>query len=235
MENTQKTEKQNLQKKKEEISNLEIERDKELKNERLKVDRQLKKLKELENLFNKVDYLQNEENNKTRMSLNYDENKINLRIELFNNAIQSKKRELEQKKKLFEEEKKFFEKFKNDSLKNIQFQTLNINQKKKELGENEIKVKEKIKLLQDKQNYLNQLLDDNENNKIRLQEREMKIQVDENDIKIAALRINREIENLRNEEQYITLENEKVMTMYQDLENKRVNYYSTFQNGADFI
>jgi hypothetical protein len=63
----------------------------------------------------------------------------------------------------------------------------------------------------------------------------MKIQVDENDIKIAALRINREIENLRNEEQYITLENEKVMTMYQDLENKRVNYYSTFQNGADFI
>ena len=235
MENTQKTEKQNLQKKKEEISNLEIERDKELKNERLKVDRQLKKLKELENLFNKVDYLQNEENNKTRMALNYDENKINLRIELFNNAIQSKKRELEQKKKLFEEEKKFFEKFKNDSLKNIQFQTLNINQKKKELGENEIKLKEKIKLLQDKQNYLNQLLDDNENNKIRLQEREMKIQVDENDIKIAALRINREIENLRNEEQYITLENEKVMTMYQDLENKRVNYYSTFQNGADFI
>ena len=79
------------------------------------------------------------------------------------------------------------------------------------------------------------MLDDNENNKIRLQEREMKIQVDENDIKIAALRINREIENLRNEEQYITLENEKVMTMYQDLENKRVNYYSTFQNGADFI
>ena len=213
---------QNLNKKKEELSSFEIEKEKELKNERLKIDQQLYTLKQLENVFNQIDFKQREENDKNKMSLNYEENQINMKIELFNNNLKTKIKEYEQNKKILEEEKKFFENFKNDSIKNIEYQRVNLEQKKRELTDSKIKLKEKVKLIQDKDMYLNQLLEFNENYKMQLFERENKIQIDDNDIKIAAQRINNEIENLRDNEQYITLEKERIMMMYQNLDNKKL-------------
>ena len=212
----------NLNKKKEELSSFEIEKEKELKNERLKIDQQLYTLKQLENVFNQIDFKQREENDKNKMSLNYEENQINMKIQLFNNNLQSKIKEYEQNKKLLEEEKKFFENFKNDSIKNIEFQRVNLEQKKRELTDSMIKLKEKVKLIQDKEMYLNQLLEFNENYKLQLYERENKITINDNDIKIAAQRINNEIQNLRDKEQFITLEKERIMMMYQNLDNKKV-------------
>ena len=213
---------QNLNKKKEELSSFEIEKEKELKNERLKIDQQLYTLKQLENVLNQIDFKQREENDKNKMSLNYEENQINMKIELFNNNLKTKIKEYEQNKKILEEEKKFFENFKNDSIKNIEYQRVNLEQKKRELTDSKIKLKEKVKLIQDKDMYLNQLLEFNENYKMQLFERENKIQIDDNDIKIAAQRINNEIENLRDNEQYITLEKERIMMMYQNLDNKKL-------------
>ena len=98
---------QNLNKKKEELSSFEIEKEKELKNERLKIDQQLYTLKQLENVLNQIDFKQREENDKNKMSLNYEENQINMKIELFNNNLKTKIKEYEQNKKILEEEKDF--------------------------------------------------------------------------------------------------------------------------------
>ena len=225
---------QNLNKKKEELSSFEIEKEKELKNERLKIDQQLYTLKQLENVLNQIDFKQREENDKNKMSLNYEENQINMKIQLFNNNLQSKIKEYEQNKKLFEEEKKFFENYKNDSIKNIEYQRVNLEQKKRELTDSMIKLKEKIKLIQDKEMYLNQLLEFNENYKLQLYERENKITINDNDIKIAAQRINNEIQNLRDNEQYITLEKERIMMMYQNLDNQKILEIMKLKNGSTY-
>ena len=225
---------QNLNKKKEELSSFEIEKEKELKNERLKIDQQLYTLKQLENVLNQIDFKQREENDKNKMSLNYEENQINMKIQLFNNNLQSKIKEYEQNKKLLEEEKKFFENYKNDSIKNIEYQRVNLEQKKRELNDNMIKLKEKIKLIQDKEMYLNQLLEFNENYKLQLYERENKITINDNDIKIAAQRINNEIQNLRDNEQYITLEKERIMMMYQNLDNQKILEIMKLKNGSTY-
>ena len=225
---------QNLNKKKEELSHFEIEKEKELKNERLKIDQQLYTLKQLENVLNQIDFKQREENDKNKMSLNYEENQINMKIQLFNNNLQSKIKEYEQNKKLLEEEKKFFENYKNDSIKNIEYQRVNLEQKKRELTDSMIKLKEKIKLIQDKEMYLNQLLEFNENYKLQLYERENKITINDNDIKIAAQRINNEIQNLRDNEQYITLEKERIMMMYQNLDNQKILEIMKLKNGSTY-
>ncbi len=225
---------QNLNKKKEELSSFEIEKEKELKNERLKIDQQLYTLKQLENVLNQIDFKQREENDKNKMSLNYEENQINMKIELFNNNLKTKIKEYEQNKKILEEEKKFFENFKNDSIKNIEYQRVNLEQKKKELTDSMIKLKEKIKLIQDKEMYLNQLLEFNENYKLQLYERENKITINDNDIKIAAQRINNEIQNLRDNEQYITLEKERIMMMYQNLDNQKILEIMKLKNGSTY-
>ncbi len=225
---------QNLNKKKEELSSFEIEKEKELKNERLKIDQQLYTLKQLENVLNQIDFKQREENDKNKMSLNYEENQINMKIQLFNNNLQSKIKEYEQNKKLLEEEKKFFENYKNDSIKNIEYQRVNLEQKKRELTDSMIKLKEKIKLIQDKEMYLNQLLEFNENYKLQLYERENKITINDNDIKIAAQRINNEIQNLRDNEQYITLEKERIMMMYQNLDNQKILEIMKLKNGSTY-
>ena len=225
---------QNLNKKKEELSSFEIEKEKELKNERLKIDQQLYTLKQLENVFNQIDFKQREESDKNKMSLNYEENHINMKIQLFNNNLQSKIKEYEQNKKLLEEEKKFFENYKNDSIKNIEYQRVNLEQKKRELTDSMIKLKEKIKLIQDKEMYLNQLLEFNENYKLQLYERENKITINDNDIKIAAQRINNEIQNLRDNEQYITLEKERIMMMYQNLDNQKILEIMKLKNGSTY-
>ena len=224
---------QNLNKKKEELSHFEIEKEKELKNERLKIDQQLYTLKQLENVFNQIDFKQREENDKNKMSLNYEENQINMKIELFNNNLKTKIKEYEQNKKILEEEKKFFENFKNDSIKNIEYQRVNLEQKKRELTDSKIKLKEKVKLIQDKNMYLNQLIEFNDNYKMQLYERENKIKIDDNDIKIAAQRISNEIQNLRDDEQYITLEKERIMSLYQDLDNKKLELMR-LQNGFTY-
>ena len=168
------------------------------------------------------------------MSLNYEENQINMKIQLFNNNLQSKIKEYEQNKKLLEEEKKFFENYKNDSIKNIEYQRVNLEQKKRELTDSMIKLKEKIKLIQDKEMYLNQLLEFNENYKLQLYERENKITINDNDIKIAAQRINNEIQNLRDNEQYITLEKERIMMMYQNLDNQKILEIMKLKNGSTY-
>ena len=163
----------------------------------------------------------NENFEKKRMELKYGKMGNDMKLEIFQSKLNSKKNEIERERKILENNKIHLENYQKREMMFIENQENELDKKKKKLDEIKLLILSKRKIIEDKKKYIFQK---NENNKKESEDinlEKQKLENDKNDIKIAFDRIQSTINNLNEERRKVDLEKINIMKKYQELENKR--------------
>ena len=163
----------------------------------------------------------NENFEKKRMELKYGKMGNDMKLEIFQSKLNSKKNEIERERKILEDNKIHLENYQKREMMFIENQENELDKKKKKLDEIKLLILSKRKIIEDKKKYIFQK---NENNKKESEDinlEKQKLENDKNDIKIAFDRIQSTINNLNEERRKVDLEKINIMKKYQELENKR--------------
>ena len=163
----------------------------------------------------------NENFEKKRIELKYGKMGNDMKLEIFQSKLNSKKNEIERERKILENNKIHLENYQKREMMFIENQENELDKKKKKLDEIKLLILSKRKIIEDKKKYIFQK---NENNKKESEDinlEKQKLENDKNDIKIAFDRIQSTINNLNEERRKVDLEKINIMKKYQELENKR--------------
>ena len=163
----------------------------------------------------------NENFEKKRMELKYGKMGNDMKLEIFQSKLNSKKNEIIRERKILENNKIHLENYQKREMMFIENQENELDKKKKKLDEIKLLILSKRKIIEDKKKYIFQK---NENNKKESEDinlEKQKLENDKNDIKIAFDRIQSTINNLNEERRKVDLEKINIMKKYQELENKR--------------
>ena len=104
----------------------------------------------------------------------------------------------------------------------MEVEKMKLDQKKKEMFEEEKKLKERINVLQQKEFYIAEQIDKFVKIEKQLKEKEHTLTIKENDLALAAKRIEDEILALEKREGDLQLELENLERMYQAIENEKI-------------
>lgn len=215
-------EKELLLNQKKELEVRETQRKREMQNEKMKIEKEIIRLQQLQSTLKSLEYQSKEKYDKDSLILSYKENEMKMEMDNIQNEYNTKKTELDYQYKKLNEEKQFFEKFKEDAFKNIEVQKMKLDQKKKEMFEEEKKLKERINVLQQKEFYIAEQIDKFVKIEKQLKEKEHTLTIKENDLALAAKRIEDEILALEKREGDLQLELENLERMYQAIENEKI-------------
>ena len=200
-----------------------IERRKKIANEQMKVDKEIARLLQMQSEFKNMQIKSKEKEERNLIGLSYKENGIKLEKESYIKDYEFNLREYKQQRKMFDKEKEFFEKYKDDALKQIEIQNMNIDNNKQELLKYEKEYNDKSKQLQEKEFYIMQTIETlNHKNSILLNKKQ-EIKEKENDIITAGKRIEEDILILEQREHEITFQREQIESLLRDIEHKKLD------------
>ena len=199
-----------------------IERRKKIANEQMKVDKEIARLLQMQSEFKNMQIKSKEKEERDLIGLTYKESGIKMEKESYMKDYEFNLREFKQQRKAFEKEKEFFEKFKDDALKQIEIQNMNIDNNKKELLEYEKEYNDKSKQLQEKEFYIMQTIEMLKHKNAMLLNKEREKTEKENDVITAGKRIEEDILILEQRELEMMFQREQIEGLLRDIENKKV-------------
>jgi hypothetical protein len=221
-------EKETLNRLNEDLKRKEIERKNYFQNEKEKIEQELIKLKEFENNINSIAPNSKELLNKNKVDYEYQKDLIKIKNDKFDAEKKNEEEKLNQKVKLLEEDKKLFEKYKNDLINMIQKQKNEFLKEKNNFYNEYKQFKEALQSIHYDEMQLFKRLDDAEKEKLELERRDKELEQKENNILIANKRIDLGIQKIKEKQDLIESEKEKIKRLYEEYEMKSNEFTQQF-------
>ena len=135
-----------------------LERKREIQEERNRMDKENLRLQELQSAIKSLEFQSIQKYESEKLSLSNKEMEFKHEIDNIKNEFKHKLSELEHQKKIFYDEKIFFEKYKDEIMRNVETRKKELELKREKFIEEEREIKSRIKVLQEKEYYINDLL-----------------------------------------------------------------------------
>ena len=195
----------------------------ELQNIKKQYEEQIKLLHSKENDINKINYERKKNSELNKINLDRKINEIEEDEENFQKEMENKENELQKKKNLLEEEKELMEKEKKEFLEMIEEKKKDLAQKNENLKEIEADIENKIKELNNNEIYIMNAFNSTQNLKENISSERNEIFKDQYEMQILEQKIQNEIEQLNKDRHSIELEKEKIKNEYRKIEQENAN------------
>ena len=222
MEENLKQDRLRLLKEKEAFEKEQTERMKYNNEESSRIKAELIKLEDLKQKMKVNEFEEKEKFEKEKIDNQKINNELELELNNLKSQFQSEQNEIDYQKKLLNEDKKNFESYKNDTIKNIDAQKLEWENRREKYLNDDIELKGREKSYNDKMMFLNDQFDLFKRQRFDIDEELEKINRDENDIRSASKNFDKIIQSHDENERELNRLNEEIIREKNQLENEKM-------------
>ena len=222
MEENLKQDRLRLLKEKEAFEKEQTERMKYNNEESSRIKAELIKLEDLKQKMKVNEFEEKEKFEKEKIDNQKINNELELELNNLKSQFQSEQNEIDYQKKLLNEDKKNFESYKNDTIKNLDAQKLEWENRRERYLNDDIELKGREKSYNDKMMFLNDQFDLFKRQRYDIEEELEKVNRDENDIRSASNNFDKIIQSHDENKRELDRLNEEIIRERNQLENEKM-------------